>query len=68
MKIAHSVAFRVTEAQWLKLQQIAQQEETSIPQLAKSVLFESVGIKTESKRRRYGQILNTKTYSERETG
>ena len=30
--LVHSVAFRVTEAQWLKLQQRAQEEGKSIPQ------------------------------------
>ena len=34
--LVHSVAFRVTEAQWLKLRKKAQQEGTSVPRLAKA--------------------------------
>ncbi len=54
--LVHSVAFRVTEEQWVALQRYAENNETTIPQLAKEVLFERVGLEapTES-RRRYGQ-------------
>ena len=38
-ELLHSVAFRVTEAQWLTLQKRAQQLETTVPQLAKLALF-----------------------------
>jgi hypothetical protein len=34
-ELVHSVAFRVTEAQWLNLQKRAKEAATSIPQLAK---------------------------------
>ncbi len=42
--LVHSVAFRVTESQWLKLQQQAEIEGTSIPQLAKAAVFEKIGV------------------------
>ena len=55
-ELVHSVAFRVTEAQWRRLQQWASQEGNSIPQLAKAALFEKAGMETRShSRSRYGQ-------------
>lgn len=54
--LVHSVAFRVTEEQWVALQRYAQNNETTIPQLTKEVLFERVGLKNRvERRRRYGQ-------------
>ena len=55
-ELVHSVAFRVTEAQWLKLQKRAEQEGTSIPQLAKAAVFEKVGVEASARSRSaYGQ-------------
>jgi len=55
-ELVHSVAFRVTEAQWRRLQQRANQEGTSISKLAKAALFEKIGIETQPhSRSRYGQ-------------
>lgn len=60
--LVHSVAFRVTETQWLKLQHHAQQEGTTIPQLAKAAVFEKIGIETSLKgRRSYGQATRRKS-------
>jgi hypothetical protein len=54
--LVHSVAFRVTEEQWVALQRYADNSKTTIPQIAKQVLFERVGLKTKvATRRRYGQ-------------
>ena len=54
--LVHSVAFRVTEDQWIALQRYAENKEATIPQVAKAVLFERVGLETrEVGRRRYGQ-------------
>lgn len=54
--LVHSVAFRVTEEQWVALQRHAEDNETTIAQLAKEVLFERVGLETPAEsRRRYGQ-------------
>lgn len=54
--LVHSVAFRVSEDQWLALQRYAENEGTTIPQVAKEALFEKVGLKTRAEgRRRYGQ-------------
>ena len=62
----HSVAFRVTEAQWLKLKQKADQKGTSISQLAKAALFESAGVEPRPQaRNRYGQKPRQKTSSPR---
>jgi len=41
---SHSVAFRVTEGQWTRLQQMAKQKGTTVPKLAKSALFEKLGV------------------------
>lgn len=54
--LVHSVAFRVTEEQWVALQWHAESNGTTIPQLAKEVLFERVGLEAPAEsRRRYGQ-------------
>jgi hypothetical protein len=54
--LVHSVAFRVTEEQWVALQRYADRNETSIPKIAKEILFEKVGVETRAEsRRRYGQ-------------
>jgi hypothetical protein len=47
----HSVAFRVTEDEWNRLQRKAQENDSTVPQLAKAALFEKVGLKTGSKSR-----------------
>jgi hypothetical protein len=41
----HSVAFRVTEGEWGRLQRRAQEEGTTVPELAKAALFEKIGLK-----------------------
>ena len=52
----HSVAFRVSEDQWIALQRYAENEGATIPQVAKAALFERVGLETPAEgRRRYGQ-------------
>ena len=54
--LVHSVAFRVSEDQWIALQRYAENEGATIPQVAKAVLFEKVGLETRAQgRRRYGQ-------------
>lgn len=54
--LVHSVAFRVSEDQWIALQQYAENEGATIPQIAKAVLFKRVGLETRAEgRRRYGQ-------------
>ena len=54
--LVHSVAFRVSEDQWIALQRYAEDEEATIPQVAKAALFEKVGLETRAEgRRRYGQ-------------
>lgn len=54
--LVHSVAFRVSEDQWIALQRYAKNEGTTIPQVAKAVLFERAGLETRAEgRRRYGQ-------------
>lgn len=55
-ELVHSVAFRVSEEQWVALQQYAATRESSIPQVAKEALFERAGLKPRAEdRRRYGQ-------------
>lgn len=54
--LVHSVAFRVSEDQWIALQRHAENEGATIPQVAKEALFERVGLETRTEgRRRYGQ-------------
>lgn len=54
--LVHSVAFRVSEDQWKALQRYAQNSGTTIPQVAKATLFETVGLTVRDEgRRRYGQ-------------
>jgi len=54
-ELLHSVAFRVTEEHWLILKKRAEQEGTTIAQLARLALFERAGIKdTTTPRRPYG--------------
>ena len=65
-ELVHSVAFRVTEAQWLKLKQRADQEGKSVPQLAKAALFEKVGVEARPQSRStYGQKPRQKMSSPR---
>lgn len=55
--LLHSVAFRVSEDQWVALQRYAEKKETTVPQLAKAVLFEKAGLEVRPDvRRRYGQV------------
>jgi len=54
--IVHSVAFRVSEDQWLALQRYAEKAGLTIPEVARTALFERVGLETRANgRRRYGQ-------------
>lgn len=55
--LVHSVAFRVSEDQWIALQRHAENEGSTIPQVAKEALFKRVGLETRPEgRRRYGQM------------
>jgi hypothetical protein len=64
--LVHSVAFRVTEAQWLKLKQRADQEGTTVPQIAKTALFEKIGLEAQPQSRSsYGQKSRQKLLSPR---
>lgn len=57
----HSVAFRVTESEWGVLQSTAKKQKITVPQLAKALLFESVGLGIpQSTRNSYGQKISTK--------
>ncbi len=47
----HSVAFRVTEDEWSKLQRKAREKGSTVPELAKAALFEKIGLKTALKSR-----------------
>lgn len=54
--LVHSVAFRVSEDEWIALQRHAESLGSTIPQLAKEALFERVGLEVRAEgRRRYGQ-------------
>lgn len=55
-QLKHSVAFRVTEPEWIRLKSIAENNGVSVPQLAKDLLFKSAGLHS-SKRKKspYGQ-------------
>lgn len=54
--LVHSVAFRVSEDQWVALKRYAENNGTTIPRLAKEVLFERLGLETRVEGRRiYGQ-------------
>lgn len=55
-ELRHSVAFRVTEAEWIDLKKRAVKESTSIPQLAKLALFKMLGVELPVRSRSsYGQ-------------
>jgi hypothetical protein len=54
-QLRHSVAFRVTESEWIKLQSIAGDNGVTVPQLAKELLFKSAGLRpSERKKSPYG--------------
>lgn len=56
-QLRHSVAFRVTELEWTRLQKIAENSGVTVPQLAKELLFESAGLPApKRKRSNYGQV------------
>ena len=58
-ELRHSVAFRVTEAEWRTLQQAAKKLGVSVPQMAKQRLFEATGLQPlEAKRSAYGHKPN----------
>lgn len=60
--LVHSVAFRVSEDQWIALQRYAENEGATIPQVAKAALFERAGLETRAEgRRRYGQMKRSAT-------
>ncbi|MBK9584591.1 MAG: hypothetical protein IPO55_01555 [Alphaproteobacteria bacterium] len=55
-QLRHSVAFRVTESEWIKLQAIAGESGVTVPQFAKALLFKSAGLRpSERKKSPYGQ-------------
>ena len=53
--LKHSVAFRVNEHEWKVLRKEADKAGTTVPQLAKRLLFSKVGVEYQPKRRAYGQ-------------
>ena len=53
--LKHSVAFRVDEHEWQKLRAEAEKAGTTVPQLAKQLLFSQVGVDYQPKRSVYGQ-------------
>lgn len=55
-ELKHSVAFRVNEDEWRMLTAAAEKAGTTVPQLAKQILFARVGIDYLPKRRVYGQV------------
>lgn len=59
-QLRHSVAFRVTESEWIKLQAIAGESGVTVPQYAKALLFKSVGLRPSERRKSpYGQTART---------
>ena len=61
-QLRHSVAFRVTETEWKRLQATAQKDGVTVPQLAKELLFKSVGLRpVERKKSRYGQVTSVRS-------
>lgn len=54
-ELRHSVAFRVNEHEWQLLKAEAERAGTTVPQLAKQILFARVGVKYQPKRSVYGQ-------------
>lgn len=55
-QLKHSVAFRVTESEWIRLQAIAERNGATVPQLAKELLFKSAGLRPPGRKRSpYGQ-------------
>lgn len=52
--LRHSVAFRVTEQEWKLLRAEAEKAGTTVPQMAKQVLFQQVGVNYQPKRSPYG--------------
>jgi hypothetical protein len=58
-ELRHSVAFRVSEKEWQTLQNAAGERRTTVPQLAKQLLFESMGWRMPPRARRgYGQAIS----------
>jgi hypothetical protein len=56
-QLRHSVAFRVTESEWTRLQEIAERSGVTVPQLAKGLLFQSAGLPSPGRKRsNYGQV------------
>ena len=61
-QLRHSVAFRVTEPEWARLQAIAESSGITVPQIAKELLFESAGLPSpRRKRSNYGQAAGQRT-------
>jgi hypothetical protein len=59
--LQHSVAFRVTDKEWRALKRKAEQENTTIPQLAKALLFGQFGFEPpRPKRNVEGQRVGSK--------
>lgn len=55
-ELKHSVAFRVSEHEWQKLRAEAEKAGTTVPQLAKQLLFSQIGVEYQPKKRAYGQL------------
>ena len=61
-ELVHTVAFRVTEEQWRRLQHLAGEGGTSIPQLAKAALLGKIGLEVKPlSRSLYGQKPRNRT-------
>ena len=59
--LQHSVAFRVTDKEWRTLKRKAEQERTTVPQLAKSLLFGKFGFEPPKPKRNFeGQRMGSK--------
>ena len=55
--LKHSVAFRVTNYEWVELQKIAEKRGVTLAQYAKELLFKSAGLHVNKRRKRsYGQV------------
>jgi hypothetical protein len=42
--LKHTVAFKVTEKEWGTLHSVAKKQSTTVPQLAKRILFAKLGL------------------------
>lgn len=60
-RLTHSVAFRVTEEEWVKLQDIADEAGATVPQLSKTLLFKAAGLRPPKRKKSpYGHAVPTR--------